>query len=168
VGEVLAAWATRYLEGDELSEDEQPRAVVVETTDRKLQQTVQIGPHGFLADEPRSLGGDDSGPTPYDLVLAGLGACTSMTLRMYANHKGWPLEGVSVAMTHRKVHARDCEECETKTGKLDDIDRTIRLEGELDDEQRERLLQIADRCPVHRTLHSEVRVRSRLADDAKN
>ena len=115
-----------------------------------------MGRHGIRADEPLSLGGADTGPTPYDLLLASLGACTSMTLRLYADRKGWPLEDVRVELAHKKIHAKDCASCETQEGRIDRIDRWIELEGPLDEEQRRRLLEIADRCPVHRTLHAEV------------
>ena len=110
------------------------------------------------------VGGTDTGPPPYDLLVAGLGACTSITLRMYADRKGWPLEAIVVRLQHKKIHARDCEDCETRVGKVDRIERVIELHGPLSDEQRRRLLEIADRCPVHRTLHSEVKVETRLAD----
>ena len=123
-----------------------------------------VGPHRLTADEPVDVGGDDTGPSPYGLLLAGLGACTSMTLRMYAAHKGLPLERVSVHLRHQKVRAEDCADCRTETGKVDVIEREIRLEGALAPAQRERMLEIADRCPVHRTLHSEVVVRSCLSD----
>ncbi len=111
--------------------------------------------HRLVADEPRPIG-DDAGPTPYDLVLAGLGACTSMTLRMYANRKGWPLDEVRVTLRHSRIHAEDCAHCETTKGWVDHIDRDIELVGALDDSQRQRLLQIADQCPVHQTLTSEI------------
>jgi putative redox protein len=114
----------------------------------------------MLADEPQSLGGLGSGPTPYQYLLAGLGACTAMTLRLYAEHKGIPLEGVEVALSQSKIHAADCETCETKEGKIDRIERRISLTGPLDAGQRARLLEIADKCPVHRTLTSEVDIRT--------
>ena len=108
-----------------------------------------------MADEP-APGGDDTGPTPYDLLLAALGACTAMTLRLYAQRKQWPLADVTVSLRHSRIHAEDCANCETRAGLLDRIERVIRLDGNLDDDQRERLLEIADRCPVHRTLQSEI------------
>ncbi len=114
--------------------------------------------------EPVAAGGGDNGPSPYDLLLAGLGACTSMTIRMYAERKQWPLAGLSVKLTHAKVHAEDCTDCDTKPGKIDRIERQITIEGDLDDAQREKLLEISEKCPVHRTLNSEVRIKTRLAD----
>jgi putative redox protein len=167
VARVLAAWATRYV--DDLAEPAvEPLAegsvVVEETRASKFAQRVQVGAHVFAADEPVAAGGTDTGPGPYDFLLAGLGACTSMTMRMYADHKGWPLERVRVELRHAKIHAADCAECETREGKIDRIDRAITVTGPLNDEQRQRLLEIADKCPVHRTLHSEVHVVSRLAE----
>jgi putative redox protein len=120
-------------------------------------QRITAGHHQLVADE-RAPVGDDAGPTPYDLLLAALGACTSMTVRMYANRKGWPLEQVRVTLQHSRIHAKDCADCETTNGWVDQIDRRIELTGELDESQRERLLLIAERCPVHQTLTSEVRV----------
>jgi putative redox protein len=119
---------------------------------------IRAGRHTWLGDEPTSVGGDDLGPAPYDMLTAALGACTAMTLRMYARQKKWPLDKVSVALKHSKVHAADCASCETQVVKVDRIERSITLEGALDDTQRQRLLEIADKCPVHRTLHSEVEV----------
>jgi putative redox protein len=120
-------------------------------------QQITAGKHRLVADEPRPIG-DDAGPTPYDLLLAALGACTSMTVRMYADRKGWPLERVRVALRHSRIHAEDCAECETTKGWIDHIDRDVELTGELDETQRERLMHIADRCPVHQTLTSEVHI----------
>jgi putative redox protein len=169
VADVIAAWATRYLDpvapeqGADLGEA--PRHVVVrETRNSKFQQTVSTGPHRLLADEPVSAGGEDSGPGPYDFLLAGLGACTSMTMRMYADRKSLPLERVTVTLKHQKIHAEDCSECETKEGMLDQIDRVIAMEGALDADQRKRLMEIADKCPVHRTLTSEIRIVTKAAD----
>ena len=144
-----------------VASEAQPRVVVVtETGGGKFQQSVVIGPHRLTADEPVAAGGLDSGPGPYDLLLSALGACTSMTMRLYADHKKLPLERVSVTLSHAKIHAQDCEECETKEGKIDRIERAITMTGDLSDEQRARLLEIADKCPVHRTLHSEVDIRT--------
>ena len=120
-------------------------------------QQITAGIHQLVADEPRPIG-DDAGPTPYDLLLAALGACTSMTVRMYADRKGWPLERVRVTLRHSRIHAEDCAECETTKGWIDHIDRDVELAGELDETQRERLMHIADRCPVHQTLTSEVHI----------
>jgi len=165
-GEIIAAWASRYLppRAAEATEGEAPRAVRAGTGDIGWQTPICVGSHAFDADEPRGLGGADTGPTPYELLAAALGACTSMTVRMYARRKGWPLEDIEVRLRHDKVHARDCAECETKEGKVDRIDREIRLVGPLDDEQRRRLLEIADRCPVHRTLTTEVAIRTTPAE----
>ena len=135
---------------------------VTETREGKFQQAIAIGPHRILADEPLAVGGLDSGPGPYDLLLAGLGACTAMTLRLYADRKNLPLERVSVSLRHGKVHAADCASCETKEGMIDRIERTITLEGPLDGEQRAKLGEIADKCPVHRTLESEIEIRTVL------
>ena len=118
----------------------------------------------MLADEPVAAGGQDSGPGPYDFVLAGLGACTSMTMRMYADRKSLPLDRVTVTLKHSKIHAEDCAECETREGMLDQIDRVIAIEGALDADQRKRLMEIADKCPVHRTLTSEMRIVTKAAD----
>jgi uncharacterized OsmC-like protein/alpha/beta superfamily hydrolase len=166
VADVIAAWATHYLDpvGSEPATErgEAPDHVMVrETRNSKFQQTVTVGPHHLLADEPVAAGGEDSGPGPYDLVLAGLGACTSMTMRMYAERKSLPLERVTVTLKHGKIHAEDCAECETKAGMLDQFDRDIRMEGALDAEQRKKLMEIADKCPVHRTLTSEIRIVTR-------
>ena len=128
---------------------------VTETGSGTYTQEATVGRHRLLSDEPRPIG-DDAGPTPYDLVLAGLGACTSMTVRMYANRKGWPLERVRVTLRHSRIHVKDCADCETTKGWIDHIDRDIELAGDLDDTQRQRLLDIAERCPVHQTLTSEV------------
>lgn len=128
---------------------------VTETGSGTYTQEITAGQHRLFADEPPPVG-EGVGPTPYDLLLAGLGACTSMTVRMYAQRKGWPLERVRVTLRHSRIHAEDCEKCETEKGWVSHIDRTIELTGDLDDEQRERLMGIAERCPVHQTLTSEV------------
>ena len=154
VAEVLAAWASRYLPA--VKQEAVPGVRVVEAGQGKFAQDVFMGRHRLRADEPVSFGGAGSGPGPYDLLLAGLGACTAMTVRMYATQKQLPLARVSVELKHDKVHAADCEECETREGKIDRIDRVLTLEGDLDEAQRAKLLEIANKCPVHRTLHSEV------------
>ena len=125
-------------------------------------QQIVAGPHRLAADEPESVGGTGTGPSPYDFLLAALGSCTSMTVAMYARRKGWPLERVTVALRHSKIHAADCAECETKEGMLDRIERDVRLDGPLPAEQRARLLEIANKCPVHRTLTSEINIRTRI------
>jgi putative redox protein len=169
VADVISAWVERYLDPgvstEVASDGEAPRQVVVrETRNGKFQQTVTVGPHQLLADEPVAAGGDDSGLAPYDFLLAALGACTSMTMRLYADRKSLPLERTTVTLNHSKIHAEDCAECETKAGMLDQIERVIGMEGPLDAEQRQKLMEIADKCPVHRTLTSEVRILSREAD----
>jgi putative redox protein len=163
VADVIAAWAARYIEEAAVTTEGQVSGgtvLVRETRQSVYQQEVLSGPHRFLVDEPVKVGGGDTGPGPYDLVLAGLGACTSITLRLYAEHKKLPLERVSVRLAHNKIHAKDCEHCETVEGMIDHIDRAITLEGDLTPEQRQRLMEIADKCPVHRTLESEVEIKS--------
>jgi putative redox protein len=131
--------------------------VVVGTGPDTLTQRITVGHHGLVVDEPRPIG-EDAGPTPYDLLLGALGACTSMTVRMYAKRKDWPLEQVRVMLRHCRIHAQDCADCETRIGMIDHIDLDIELIGELDQSQRQRLLLIAGRCPVHQTLTSEVHI----------
>jgi putative redox protein len=164
VGEVIGAWVSRYLPASVADERQVEEGLVEVTTGQRYRSEVRTGAHRLVADEPVRLGGDDSGPTPYDLLLAGLGSCTGITLRMYADRKEWPLDEVRVVLSHRKVHAKDCVECTAESGRVDVIERRITLDGALDDEQRGRLLEIADRCPVHRTLHGEVSVRTVLED----
>jgi uncharacterized OsmC-like protein/alpha-beta hydrolase superfamily lysophospholipase len=171
VANVLAAWAERYLEmSPPKTADAQGDAGLVtvrETGQGRFQQEIKAGAHRFIADEPVAAGGRDSGPNPYDLLLAALGACTAMTLRLYAERKALPLDQVTVRLRHAKIHAADCETCETKDGMIDRIERGIVLAGVLDQEQRARLLEIADKCPVHRTLTSEVDIRTaELGDKA--
>jgi uncharacterized OsmC-like protein/pimeloyl-ACP methyl ester carboxylesterase len=166
VADVIAAWAERYIEPAVAQPaGDAPRNVVVrETRNSKFQQTVTVGPHQMLADEPVAAGGQDSGPGPYDFLLAGLGACTSMTMRLYADRKALPLDRVTVTLQHSKIHAKDCAECETREGMLDQIERVISIEGDLDVDQRKRLMEIADKCPVHRTLTSEIHIVTKAAD----
>ncbi len=137
------------------------RSVVVRGSAAGFAQEIHAGPHRFHADEPESAGGTDTGPSPYDLLLAALGACTSMTVSMYARRKAWPLEDVTVHLWHSKIYAADCADCETKEGMLDHIERDIHFAGPLTDEQRAKLLEIANKCPVHRTLTSEIDIVSR-------
>lgn len=159
---IIAAWASRYLNLDSKA---QPVSGVrvVEAREGRFAVDVFTGRHRLRVDEPIAAGGDDTGPSPYDLLTAALGACTAMTIRLYAERKQLPLERVSVELSHEKIHAADCAECEAKEGRIDRIERVIALEGGLDDAQRARLLEIADKCPVHRTLRSEVSVPTRLA-----
>ena len=169
VADVISAWAGRYIGSSTTAQtpdsSEAPRQVVVrETRNSKFQQTVAVGPHRLTADEPAAAGGEDTGPGPYDFLLTALGACTSMTMRLYADRKALPLDRVTVTLKHSKIYAKDCEECETRDGMLDQIDRVIGMEGALDADQRKRLIEIADKCPVHRTLTSEVRIITKAAD----
>lgn len=127
-----------------------------------LAQEIKTGRHTLRADEPVEAGGTDTGPNPYELLLAALGACTAITLRLYADRKGWPLEAVDVVLSHKRVHARDCRECETREGRVDHITKQLTLRGPLDDEQRQRLAEIAARCPVHQTLTHEIHIQQVL------
>jgi len=159
---VIAAWAARYLDlAEPPAREGAPEGVtrVVEADPAGFLQDIFVGPHLHLqADEPKAFGGTDLGPSPYRLVSSGLGACTAMTVRMYARRKDWPLEHLSVDVTHDKIHAEDCAECETEAGKIDRFRIEIRLEGPLSDEQRAKLMEIAHKCPVHRTLKGEVSI----------
>ncbi|MDP7667892.1 MAG: bifunctional alpha/beta hydrolase/OsmC family protein [Rhodospirillales bacterium] len=168
VAQVTAAWAERYLGPAPASEAfAPPRAgsdevVVAESGAGGLTQSISFGGrHAFVADEPASLGGADAGPSPYELLSAALGACTTMTLRMYAGRKKMALDRATVRLRHEKIHAADCAECETREGRIDRIEREIELTGALSADERARLIEIADKCPVHRTLHSEVQIVTR-------
>ena len=141
---------------------EQPGLVIVRGAADGFVQEIIAGPHRLRSDEPTSVGGTATGATPYDLLLAAVGSCTSMTLAMYARRKKWPLERVTVRLRHSRVHAEDCADCETHDSRLTVIDREIALEGSLDDDQRARLLAIANRCPVHLTLSSRIDIRTTL------
>jgi uncharacterized OsmC-like protein len=138
------------------------RSVVVRGSGAGFAQEIHAGRHRLVADEPVFAGGADTGPSPYDFLLAALGACTSMTMGMYARRKAWPLEEVTVHLRHSKIHATDCAECESKEGMLDRIERDIHFTGPLTDEQRSKLLEIANKCPVHRTLASEIEIETRM------
>lgn len=137
------------------------REVVVKFI-KDLQQEIKVGPHTLYSDEQEEFGGEDRGPNPYDLMLAALGTCTSMTLFGYARRKGWHLDDVQVVLNHERVYAKDCEECETTEGRLDVISRRIMVKGELSDEQKEKLLEIAKKCPVNRTIAMKAEVIDRL------
>jgi putative redox protein len=170
VAGVLAAWASRYVgvaarpaDAPARLEPLAPGVVeVAETRAGTFTERVRVGRHVLPADEPEGAGGTDTGPGPYDYVLAGLGACTAMTLRLYADRKAWPLERVAVRLRHSRIHAEDCADCETKVGLVDHIERAITVEGPLDAAQRARLQEIADKCPVHRTLTSEIKIGTTL------
>lgn len=164
-GSVLAAWAAKYLDRSEKkpARPEPGDSRVMSYTGKTGFRTEIIANgHRLVADEPVSAGGANSGPTPYDLLAAALGACTGMTLRMYADHKKLPLDAAVVRLTHRKIHAHDCQDCEDPTSRIDYIEREIELQGDLDRPTRERMLEIADRCPVHRTLESRSKIVSKL------
>ncbi|PSQ74047.1 MAG: osmotically inducible protein C [Bacteroidetes bacterium QH_9_64_21] len=161
VGTVLGAWAGTYVDHTESDPDPEDGQVTTQTGEA-YRTAIQAGRHDLTGDEPEEVGGDDAGPTPYDFLLSALGSCTGMTLRMYADRKEWPLDEAIVHLSHDKIHAEDCEDCEAEAGKIDRITREIDVRGDLTETQRERLLEIANKCPVHRTLHSEVEVQSSL------
>jgi uncharacterized OsmC-like protein len=140
------------------------REVVVRSNATALSQRIDIGPHRLTADEPVSLGGRDEGPNPYDFLLAALGSCKAITVTLYARRKAWPLDSVGVRLRHEKVHAEDCESCESKDVLLDRIECEVEFSGNLSADQRSRLLEIANRCPVHRTLTSEIDIRTSLVE----
>jgi uncharacterized OsmC-like protein/fermentation-respiration switch protein FrsA (DUF1100 family) len=160
-GGVIAGWAARYIDAQDEKAPAPPEGehrVTTRIGRHGYRTEILAGGHSLVADEPLNIGGTDSGPTPYDLLVAGLGACTAMTLRMYADRKDWPLEAVTVNLTHKKIDAQNCDSCTTESGNIDQIQRRVQLIGPLDADQRQRLMEIADRCPVHRTLHSEIDV----------
>jgi uncharacterized OsmC-like protein len=134
------------------------RAVVVSAGQVKYVQDVSIGPHVLHADEPEAAGGRDAGPTPYELLLAALGTCTAITVQMYADHRKWPLRSVTARLSHARVHAEDCAQCATASPLLDRIHLAISLDGDLSDEQRRRLMHVAERCPVHNTLAAPIAI----------
>jgi putative redox protein len=163
LADVIAAWASRYLPATEEAAALPPGVVDVrETRTGPLAQQVRAGRHVLMAGEPIAVGGDDAGPGPYDYLLAALGACTSMTMRLYAERKGITAQRFSVRLSHRRIHAEDCADCETKEGNIGEITRDIMIEGDVSEAARARLMEIADRCPVHETLTHEIKIRSRL------
>ena len=157
VASMLATWASRYLEADSPVQD-----VEVRGRGDSLVQQVRTGRHTLVADEPAELGGADLGPNPYDFLLAALGTCTSMTLQLYAARKKWPVDSIHVSLKHGRIYAKDCEDCESKDGLVDEITREITIKGALEPEQQARLSYIADRCPVHRTLQTETKIRTKF------
>lgn len=163
-GRVLATWAEKYLGIDRpmMRLGAEAGEAVSRTGASGFRSDVSLSGHSLIADEPEDYGGTNMGPTPYDLLSGALATCTGMTLRMYADHKKLPLESVTVSVRHDKIHAKDCEDCEQEDGRVDEFRRELRIEGDLTDEQRERMKQIADRCPVHKSLHGEIRVKTEL------
>jgi putative redox protein len=164
VGKMIASWAERYLhieETDQLLTDAQTVVSIKDKTNKFLTQ-IQTGKHTLLADEPADVGGEDLGPSPYQLLTSALGACTAMTMRMYADRKGWDIDEIKVHLNHEKKHSADCEDCEKPTSKIDHFERIIEIDSKLEESQRQRLLEIANKCPVHRTLEGDVKVETRL------
>ncbi len=165
VADVISAWASRYLPQGEETDVLPPGVVEVsETRTGHLAQRVRAGRHALLAGEPIAVGGDDAGPGPYDYLLAALGACTSMTMRLYAERKGIAVDSFSVRLSHRRVHAEDCVDCETKVGNIGEIACDISIQGDVPEPVRARLMEIADKCPVHQTLTHEIKIRTHLVD----
>lgn len=161
-GEVIAAWASKYLSIPEPEEISTEHEVVANLGDEGFTTEMRAGKHYFVADEPVSFGGNDFGPSPYDYVSAALASCTSMTIQMYARRKKWPLKNVETHVNHHKTHAEDCDNCDRNTSKIDLFEREIVLNGNLDEEQQKKVLEIADKCPVHRTLHNKVQITTKL------
>lgn len=162
-GDLIASWVSRYVtipKKKDLKSNEQ--AVASLDAEDGFTTQMKAGNHHFVADEPENFGGNDYGPSPYDLVAAGLSACTAMTIQMYSKRKKWNVENVEVHSSHSKVHKEDCEQCEEKSAKIDSFSRTIKLEGDLDEKQRQRILEIANKCPVHRTLEGEIEIETSL------
>ena len=163
VGDMMATWASRYLPvGEQAAALPEGVVEVSETRRGRFLQRVRAGRHNLVADEPVAVGGNDAGPGPYDYLLAALGACTSMTMRLYAERKGINAERFSIRLSHRRIYAEDCADCDTKEGNIGEITRDITIEGDVSEAARSRLMEIADRCPVHQTLTQEIKIRSRL------
>jgi putative redox protein len=165
-GDIIGKWSRRYLEMPETKalETEQEVVASLDSGDGFTTQ-MKVGSHYFTADEPTSYGGNNFGPSPYQLVSAGLSACTAMTIQMYAKRKKWPLKNVEVHTTYQKLHAADCENCESTEAKIDTFQRAIKLTGDLGDKEIARIMEIADKCPVHRTLKSEIRISTKLLNN---
>lgn len=161
-GNVIASWAARYLEIPEEKQLETDHQVVANLGEDGFTTQMRAGRHYFTLDEPKSFGGEDLGPSPYEMLSAGLAACTSMTIQMYARRKKWPLQNVETHVNHQKSHAVDCENCERNSAKIDIFEREIVLKGNLDEPQQQKLLEIADKCPVHRTLSNKVNINTHL------
>ena len=166
IAQTIASWVIRYLPDEEAVPLKTVAAgkVYVGEVNQKFLRQVNSDDHGWVADEPTKMGGQNLGPDPYEHLLAALGTCTSMTIRMYANRKQWPLSDVDILLTHSREHAQDCEDCETTSSRIEVLERIITLHGDLTDVQRERLLQIADRCPVHKTIESDIQIRTALTE----
>ena len=165
-GDIIGSWSNRFLpaEPETTATPISEGTVMARTASGSFRTELQAGTHSFIADEPLSMGGTSTGPTPYGLLSAALASCTTMTLHMYAKHKGIDLKEASVEVTHEKIHAADCEDCETSSGRVDEFVRKLSLEGNLTDQEKQRMVQIADKCPVHKTLHGEIKVRTELKD----
>ncbi len=153
-GELIAKWCMRYLSKDKSENFETHQRVAVRTYSDSFTTEVVAGEHSLIADEPKDVGGDDLGPSPYDLLLSALGACTSMTLKLYLERKGWDYKSIEVHLSHKHVHTEDAKNTENPSGKIDEIERDVKVEGEFTKEQKSKIIEIADKCPVHRTLHS--------------
>ena len=164
-GQIIGSWATRYLEIPVLKDLASKHEVVANLGKSGFTTRIKAGNHHFVADEPVIVGGNDFGPDPYQLVAAGLAACTSMTIQMYARRKKWNLETVETHINHSKSYIEDCEDCESTSSKIDTFEREILLTGALDEKQKQRILQIADKCPVHKTLHQKVEINTTLKDN---
>jgi uncharacterized OsmC-like protein/esterase/lipase len=166
-GSVIAAWAEKYVDIPEKRkwiQDPQDNRILARIGRAQYRTDILANGHHLVADEPLAVGGGNLGPNPYDFLASGLGACTCMTLRMYADRKKWPVESISVKLKHQKVHADECRNCETQSGKLDKIDLEIDIKGNLDKEQKKKMMEIAEKCPVHRTLHSEIITNAQLKE----
>lgn len=166
--DMIATWARRYLEAGEGGRDFPEvidNRVTVRTQAGAFRTDMFVNGHAMVADEPVSYGGTNKGPSPYDYLQAALGACTGMTVQMYASRKKWPLESVVVRLHHEKIHARDCVDCDNPNHRIDHFERELEIHGELSEDQRQRLLEISEKCPVHRTLHQEVKITTRLVED---